>query len=121
MGSCGRWPNDVEYRSLVEGRSRTAPTQDGPEFDPHPSNTENLLLLRPFAEFAPGDGHAMYFVGAVGDAQCPAVAPEARDRRVVRNAHRAVHLDRAVEHAHYHVGGHDFDHRDFLPRFALAD
>src|SRR5207248_1655516 len=69
----------------------------------------------------PRDDRLVHLVGPVREAQHAKVAPHARERRVVGDAERAVHLDGPVEHVHADVGGDHLDHRDLLPRLLLAD
>ena len=63
-------------------------------------------------ELAASDHAAVDRVGAVGEAQGAQVQPHARKRRVLADAHAAVHLDRLVGDLHRHPRGDDLDLAD---------
>src|SRR5713226_6370057 len=86
-----------------------------------PWEVKQVVLLLPLPDFAPRNRHPMDFIRTVDNPHRAALSPESRDRRVVAHPHRAMQLDCAVEHVHYHVRRLHLDHRDFLARLALAD
>ena len=75
-----------------------------------------LQQMLAFARFALGDDHLVHLVGAVVDARGALVAIPVGQRGVVGHAQRAVHLDRAIDHALQHVGDEELDQRDLIAR-----
>ena len=67
-----------------------------------------------------GDAHQVDLVGAVGEARPAGVLEHVGERRVLRVAERAVHLDRAVDDAVERVGDEVLRHRHLALEVFLA-
>src|SRR5436309_3408269 len=70
------------------------------------------------AQQAARDDHAVHLVGAIVDARVARLAVHELERRVGRDAERAVHLDGAVDHVVQHARAPELDERDLDPRLA---
>src|SRR5262249_12361059 len=78
------------------------------------------LLVR--IDDIPRDAHQVHLVGAVGESRPARLQEHARERRVLRVAERAVHLDGAVHGAPERVGDVVLAHRDLgVERLAVLD
>jgi len=86
---------------LTIGRQRQAPAIIGRRRTLRRRRRIEVLdsRVRVLAHLEPGDGPAMHFVGAVGEAERADVGIHAREAGVARHPHAAVRLDGVVDHA----------------------
>src|SRR5262249_33592040 len=74
-----------------------------------------------FFQLKLGDGFAVDFVRAVGQAQRALVRPGVGQVEVLADAAAAMSLQRAVDHAQGHIRSDDLDHGYFSARGLVAD